>query len=65
MDEGSSARARLTTWPSSGTAGERLQNLGEIGFHSLALTGSEDDDSELHEPASLAGQRRNCLPVAL
>ena len=47
-------------------AGERLQDLGEIGFHSLALTGSEDDDGELHEPAEFSrNQRRNCLPVAL
>ena len=37
-------------------AGERLQNLGEIGFHSLALTGSEDDDGEFHEAASLAAR---------
>ena len=35
-------------------AGERLQDLGKCGFHSLALTGSEDDNGEFHGAASLA-----------
>jgi hypothetical protein len=35
--------------------GERLQDLGQIGFHSLAGSGSEDDDGEFHAAASLAG----------
>jgi hypothetical protein len=38
-------------------AGERLQDLGRIGVHSLALTGSEDDDGEFHAAAILAVSR--------
>jgi hypothetical protein len=30
--------------PEQWNTGERLQNLGEIGLHSLALTGSENND---------------------
>ncbi len=41
--------------PQQRPAGERLQYLGESGFHSLALTGSENDDGELHGPGSIAG----------
>ena len=37
--------------PEQRAPGERLQNLGQIGFHSLALTGSEDDDGEFHGAA--------------
>src|SRR6187551_1848142 len=44
--------------PQQWHAGERLQNLGEIGLHSLALAGSEDNDSEFHEAASLAASKR-------
>jgi len=40
--------------PEQWRAGERLQNLGEIGLHSLALTGSEDHNGEFHVAASLA-----------
>jgi hypothetical protein len=44
--------------PEQRDAGERLQNLGEIGLHSLALTGSEDNDGEFHEAASLAAREQ-------
>ena len=56
VDGGGFERARpANNVPEQRHAGERLQNLGQIGLHSLALTGSEDHDGEFHEPASLSG----------
>ena len=57
MDVGLERARAANNVPQQRPAGERLQDLGEIGFHSLALTGSEDDDGEFHEAASLAGWR--------
>ena len=60
MSAAPTARAASMTWASSGPSRQRLQHLGQIGLHPLALAGSEDHDAERHFLDPLRTKRVDC-----
>ena len=60
MSLGAELRARCRAHGPARLAGERMQHLGQVGAHALALAGGEDDDVHGHSPWQSVDFTRAC-----